>query len=169
LRKLAPTGASSRSRSPSANAPWHSEQPAFFQAFRPAFTRASSCANPGDAWSATVDRMAKAQPARTAIRETIGRPACRCCARSARRRFVDLDPRRALEQILGRAVLVRVDRVLAGFVVAARFNAIHPTVSGLLAHFLGVPVVDRPLALGQRQIVAGETETGDALEQVGEP
>src|SRR5258705_11994348 len=114
LRRLAPTGASSRSRSPSANAPWHSEHPELFQAFRPAFTRASSCARLGDAHSATVDRMAKAQRARKAIRQTISRTRLLLLAHSARRRFVDFDPRRALEQVLGQAVLVRIDRILAG-------------------------------------------------------
>src|SRR5258706_14954306 len=49
-----------------------------------------------------IDRMAKAQRARTAIHATISRTRLLMrsyCARSARWRFVDLDPRRALEQI----------------------------------------------------------------------
>src|SRR5580704_6025064 len=45
VRKLAPVGASSRSFSPFAKAPWQSEQPLDFQTSNPTFTLSPLCAN----------------------------------------------------------------------------------------------------------------------------
>src|SRR5262252_5074375 len=45
VRKFAPIGKSSSSRSPSANGPWQSAQPAVFQITKPAFTLSMFCAD----------------------------------------------------------------------------------------------------------------------------
>src|SRR5262252_3121298 len=45
VRRFAPIGKSSSSRSPSANGPWQSAQPAVFQIAKPAFTLSLFCAS----------------------------------------------------------------------------------------------------------------------------
>src|SRR5262245_38546688 len=117
VRRLAPVGASSRSFSPSAKAPWHSGHPAPLQALSPAFTPASPCARLGAAQVKAITAIsATAWRMRNSFFGFICGTRIPIFARALAWRLVNLDARRALEQVLGQPVLVRVDRVLAGFV-----------------------------------------------------
>src|SRR5215467_9446516 len=82
-----------------------------------------------------------------------------CCrlqsSTGRRRRPVNLEASRALEQILCQAIVVGVDRVLAGLVVVARFDSGEPSVITALAYLLDEQLLYGPFAGSRRQIAAG--------------
>src|SRR5262245_7764922 len=94
--------------------------------------------------------------------------ACRLQSSTRRReRPVNLEACRALEQVLREPIVVRVDRVLTGLVIVARFDSGEPSVVTALAYLLDEQVLDRPFAGGRRQITAGHLGAVDhSLEDI---
>src|SRR5262249_61492327 len=73
---------------------------------------------------------------------------CRRLQASTRRgrRPINLEASRALEQILRQAIVVGVDRVLAGLVIVARLHSGEPSVIAALAYLLDEQLLHRPFA-----------------------
>src|SRR5271169_6448987 len=178
-RRLAPFGASSRSFSPLAKAPWHSEQPEDRHTDNPAFALVSSCA-----WPA-VEQASTAATASTAQSPTPnfwcrGSDVFTCmqgpfisfnrlrALLGGAARPIDLEARGAFELVFGEAVLVGVDGELARLVVAPRLDAGNHPARFAFANLLDQQVVDRPLALGGGQIVAIQSGGAHPLEDIGQ-
>src|SRR5260370_4016430 len=80
--------------------------------------------------------------------------------------MIDLEPGGAFELVLGLAIFVRIDCVLARLVITARLDTDDLVIRFELADFLDEDVVDRPLAFRRRQVRAWESHAGNALEQI---
>src|SRR5262249_3553380 len=159
----------------SAKGPWQAGQPAVFQTGRPALIfdsiLASSCAKAVVAQASTQPAASRPNLDRASLDRTAGRKVMvvsvplfillsRVALTRLRRSPIDLEPGRALELILGHAVLVGIDSILPGFVVVPRLDPRELSVVAALADLLDEQVLDRPLAFGRRQIGADHVGAG---------
>src|SRR5260370_37152760 len=70
----------------------------------------------------------------------------------AARRMIDLEPGGAFELVLGQAIFVRIDCVLARLVITARLNTNDLVVGFELADLLDENVINRPFAFRLRRV-----------------
>src|SRR5260370_1441672 len=80
--------------------------------------------------------------------------------------MIDLEPGGAFELVLGLAIFVRIDCVLARLVITARLDTDDLVIRFEFADLFDEDVVDRPLAFRRRQVGAWESHAGNAFEQI---